>query len=175
MQRFPANERVFLSGCALVLELTRDASRDNNEHREATDTLMIEPWSTSALVHLLVSATTRQFVDSLAFGAICEAAHDVLQCVCSAPHLSDIDGTGASHTRRAEGHLDTWTWLTCTNTFNVCSCTHACIGSLLPRTSNQQALRLTVRSAYSALVQHGSVERLDANPALQRALQRAAQ
>lgn len=107
MGRFPANERIFTDGCALVLLLTVDAiSHNKSIHSSPRSTFSqqqdeaspisatsIGPWNTRALVELFASATLG-FADSLSFDAICQKMHEVLQCLYNAPQLSDVSEAG---------------------------------------------------------------------------------
>lgn len=94
MQRFPRNESIYVDGCTLIALLTREAvggaPREavvEDEEEEGGET--IAPWQTRPLVEFL-TATTLEFASSLSYEAICQKTHEVLQCLRSTRHCSDV-------------------------------------------------------------------------------------
>uniref|UniRef100_K3WGQ1 Uncharacterized protein n=1 Tax=Globisporangium ultimum (strain ATCC 200006 / CBS 805.95 / DAOM BR144) TaxID=431595 RepID=K3WGQ1_GLOUD len=98
MQRFPKNESIYLDGCALILLLTQEADAANKEGLHgpthegdaAGARTTIGAWQTRPLVEFL-TMTTLEFAHALAYEAVCEKTHEVLQCLRHSRHCSDVE------------------------------------------------------------------------------------
>lgn len=95
LRRFPHNEDVLATACALVLLLTSDTRDPTLSDSPLVGPPTIRPWPIRELVDLLTAATVGS-THSLAFEELSQLARDVLQCLGGAPQLSDVDESGTS-------------------------------------------------------------------------------